>query len=179
MINTSTNNSNTNLATINPSISVKGYDNDGVCVVRNNHLAAGDIRWVEATGQEVGNEEQKTRPYLLIRKFGYSGLWLAAPLTPGYNTRSGRDHKEWYRTDASGRDSVIQLGGLRTVDSQRIGLCLEGRIDQSEFLEVKARIRALDDEVCYEEQDPMTEKLMWLRRYLNQKSEENDMQQCG
>ena len=156
----------------------QNHTNNRLCVVSNDRFAAGDIRWVVATGQEIGNEEQKNRPHLLIRKFGYSGLWLVAPLTPGYNTRNGRDHKEWFRTDASGRDSVIQLGGLRTVDPQRIGLSLEGRIDRSEFLEVKARIRALEDEACYEEQDPVTEKLMWLHRYLNRKPEENDMQQC-
>ena len=85
--------------------------------IRN--LRPGDLYWMDETGEKRGHEQKKRRIWMLIRKTSYSDLWQVACLGPDSEKRKGREHEEWIRTDASGRESVIFLTHYTTVDPSR------------------------------------------------------------
>ena len=99
----------------------------------------GDIYYIEATGSEKGNEQMKTRPGVLINHYAYGDMWEVALLCRGNDTRKGRSNECWFRTTASGRDSIVLLNQRKTVSAVR----LKGYIasmDTDELNELRTKI---------------------------------------
>lgn len=99
---------------------------------RNKAANVGDIYFIKSSGTEIGTEERKTRPHVLLNHTSYGGLWEAAPLAPGQNTRCGKDNDNWFRTSASGRDCVVLLNQRKHISEERI-LNYVGKLEKGEM----------------------------------------------
>jgi mRNA-degrading endonuclease toxin of MazEF toxin-antitoxin module len=109
---------------------------------------SGDIFWIEATHAEKGSEQKKNRPGVLIKHYKYGDIWEIAPLAPGNKTRRGRDNDSWFRTFASGRDSIVLLNQRRAVSKERIQQYV-GHMNKQEFESLRKRIIDLySDEIA-------------------------------
>ena len=103
------------------------------------NLRAGDLYWMNETGEKRGHEQKKRRIWLLVRKTSYSDLWQIACLGPDSEKRKGREHEEWVRTSASGRECVIFLTQYTTVDPSRFEQ-FAGRVTPKELRQVRLQM---------------------------------------
>ena len=131
---------------VNDNSLLQTSDSDaGSCIPFTRLPKEGDIYFIRESGAEVGREEKKTRPCILLKYYNYSGTWEVVPLVPGWKTRANRDNAEWFRTDASGRDSIANIGQRKVVDPSRIlPDPYLGCLTPEELSELKVRVRA-----CY------------------------------
>ena len=119
-------------------------------IVGNMNYDKYEIAYRRATGHEVGCEEQKDRPCVVLNVDSKSGVVCYLPITtyrPKYDRFLQEDPSAYMITDSSGRKAVVLLSQISSMDSSRLKKYKNGvfHLTQSE---IPVLNRKLTNYVC-------------------------------